>query len=81
MIADAPACGRVVGTKACRLQDTGRVVCFSTKRTRYLFGHVHTVATLVIENHTVATGGHTTVHTKRGGFVAYASVVSVKAVA
>jgi hypothetical protein len=50
-----------------------------SERIRYLIGNIHAIAPLVVKDYTIATCGHTTVNTKRCSFVAYASVVSIKA--
>ena len=78
-VTDAATSSGMLGAKACTLHYARRMVCFCTERTRYLFGNVHTISALVVQNHSVATCGHTAVDPKGGGFISrQPCVVAVK---
>ena len=51
------------------LQYTRRMVSFGTKSAGYVFGHIHTVAALIVQHHTVTAGRHSAVHTEGGGLI------------
>ena len=54
------------------------MVSFGSEGASDIVGHVHTASTLVVQNNTVSTRGHSAVDTERGSFIAYASVVAVE---
>ena len=81
LVADGATLGGVLGAEACRLHHAGRMpVCLCTKRCRHILRHFHTVAALVIQHHTVATGGHSAIHAESSrGFVRQTAVVPIEA--
>lgn len=56
-----------------------RMVGFGSEGASDLMGHVHTVATLVVQDDTVSPGRHSTVHTKGGCGIRNCAVVAVYA--
>lgn len=57
----------------------GRMMGFCPEGASYLVGHIHSVATLVIEDNSVSPGGHSTIHAKGRCGVRNCAVVAVYA--
>ena len=72
------AIGRMIVERNCRRFHNHRgMVCFCPEGTGNIVGNIHTIATLVVQNHAVASGGHSTVHTKGRCGVTDGSVVAI----
>ena len=59
------------------IQHNGRMMRLCPEGAGNIMGDLHTVATLVIQHHTVPAGTHTAVHTQGGGGIRNGTIVSV----
>ena len=70
----------MLGAKARRVHHAGWMVSFGTEGVGYIIRNVHTVSTLVVQNHAVSSCGHTAVDAEGCGNIScYITVVAVNA--